>query len=81
MIKNRYYFIKYCLPLCKNFGEKASYLKLGFTFPLPMELIKEFSNNVETLYIVEELEPFMEEQIKAAGIKCIGKELILTIMN
>ncbi len=58
------------------FGEKASYLKLGFTFPLPMELIKEFSNNVETLYIVEELEPFMEEQIKAAGIKCIGKELI-----
>jgi len=58
------------------FGDNASYLKLGFTYPLPMALIKEFSENVETLYVVEELEPFMEEQIKAAGIKCIGKELI-----
>ncbi|NLN48171.1 MAG: indolepyruvate ferredoxin oxidoreductase subunit alpha [Clostridiales bacterium] len=58
------------------FGNDASYLKLGFTFPLPMDLIREFSENVETLYIVEEVEPFMEEQIKAAGIKCIGKDLI-----
>lgn len=58
------------------FGNNASYLKLGFSFPLPMDLIREFSENVETLYIVEEVEPFMEEQIKAAGIKCIGKELI-----
>ncbi len=58
------------------FGNNASYLKLGFTFPLPMDLIKEFSENVETLYVIEEVEPFMEEQIKAAGIKCIGKELI-----
>ena len=58
------------------FGNNASYLKLGFTFPLPMDLIREFSENVETLYVVEEVEPFMEEQIKAAGIKCIGKELI-----
>nr|WP_303740803.1 indolepyruvate ferredoxin oxidoreductase subunit alpha [Lutispora saccharofermentans] len=58
------------------FGDNASYLKLGFTYPLPMALIREFSENVETLYVVEELEPFMEEQIKAAGIKCIGKELI-----
>ncbi len=58
------------------FGEDASYLKLGFTFPLPMDLIKEFAANVETLYIIEELEPFMEEQIKAAGIKCMGKEKI-----
>lgn len=61
------------------FGDNASYLKLGFTFPLPMDLIKEFSQNVETLYVIEELEPFMEEQIKAAGIKCIGKELIPNI--
>ncbi len=58
------------------FGKSASYLKLGFTFPLPMEKIKKFAEEVETLYVIEELEPFMEEQIKAAGIKCIGKELI-----
>ncbi|WP_372994976.1 indolepyruvate ferredoxin oxidoreductase subunit alpha [Lutispora sp.] len=58
------------------FGEDASYLKIGFTYPLPMNLIKEFSQNVEELYVIEELEPYMEEQIKAAGIKCTGKELI-----
>ena len=58
------------------FGDQASYLKLGFTFPLPMDLIRDFASKFETVYIIEELEPFMEEQIKAAGIKCIGKELI-----
>lgn len=58
------------------FGDSVSYLKLGFTYPLPMKLIKEFSENVEELYVIEELEPFMEEQIKAAGIKCTGKEII-----
>ncbi len=61
------------------FGDKASYLKLGFTYPLPMDLIREFASKVDTLYVIEELEPFMEEQIKAAGIKCIGKELIPNI--
>lgn len=58
------------------FGDSASYLKLGFTFPLPMEKIRKFAEEVGTLYVVEELEPFMEEQIKAAGIDCVGKEKI-----
>ncbi len=58
------------------FGESASYLKIGFTFPLPIEKIRKFASQVETLYVIEELEPFMEEQIKAAGISCIGKEKI-----
>ena len=58
------------------FPADTSFLKLGMTFPLPMALIREFSKKVETLYIVEELEPFMEEQIKAAGIKCFGKDKI-----
>lgn len=61
------------------FPEGTSFLKLGFTYPLPMNLIKDFASKVETLYVIEELEPFMEEQIKAAGIKCIGKELIPNI--
>ena len=61
------------------FPEDTSFLKLGFTYPLPMNLIKDFASKVETLYVIEELEPFMEEQIKAAGIKCIGKELIPNI--
>jgi len=58
------------------FGTTASYLKIGFSFPLPMEKIKAFAQEVEILYVIEELEPFMEEQIKAAGIACIGKEKI-----
>ena len=57
------------------FPEDTSFLKLGLTNPLPMKLIREFASQVEKLYIVEELDPFMEEQIKAAGIDCVGKEL------
>ena len=58
------------------FGENASYLKLGFTNPLPMDKIRAFAGEVETLYVIEELDPYMEEQIKAAGISCVGKEKI-----
>ena len=58
------------------FGENASYLKLGFTYPLPMQKIRDFAAEVETLYVIEELDPFMETEIKAAGIACIGKEKI-----
>ena len=57
------------------FPEGTSFLKLGLTFPLPMDLIRDFASKVEKLYVIEELEPFMEDQIKAAGIPCVGKEL------
>ena len=57
------------------FPEDTSFLKLGLTWPLPMKLITEFSEKVEKLYIIEELEPFMETEIKAAGITCEGKNL------
>lgn len=53
----------------------ASVLKLGMVWPLPMNLIKEFASKVERLVVVEELDPFIETEIKAAGIKCEGKEL------
>ncbi len=58
------------------FPEDTSFLKLGLTNPLPMKLIREFAASVEKLYVIEELEGFMEEQIKAAGINCTGKELV-----
>lgn len=61
------------------FKDEVSYLKLGFTYPLPMKKIKEFADKVETLYIIEELEPFIEEQVKAAGIAVIGKDKIPNI--
>ena len=57
------------------FPEDTSFLKLGLTNPLPMKLIRQFASQVEKLYIIEELDEFMEEQIHAAGIKCVGKEL------
>lgn len=55
------------------FPEDTSFLKLGLTNPLPMKLIREFAAKVETLYVIEELDGFMEEQIRAAGIPCMGK--------
>lgn len=61
------------------FGDKVSYLKLGFTHPLPMKKIKDFAKEVETLYIIEELEPYIETVVRAAGIECIGKDKIPNI--
>lgn len=58
------------------FGDSVSYLKIGFSHPLPMEKMKAFAKEVETLYVIEELEPYMEEQLKAEGVACIGKEKI-----
>ncbi len=55
---------------------KASVLKLGMVHPLPRKLIEEFAAKVERLYIFEELEPVIEEQVKSWGIlKAVGKEL------
>lgn len=56
------------------FGDDASYLKLGLTHPLPNKLIEEFSKKVDTLYVIEENEPYIEEGVKLLGIPCIGKE-------
>lgn len=53
----------------------ASVLKLGIVNPLPKKLIEEFIANVETVYVFEELEPVIEEQIKSWGLKVKGKEL------
>lgn len=64
-----------CYQYIKEAFPDASILKLGLVYPLPKERLKAFSKAVEKLIIVEELEPFMEEQIKAIGIECKGKEL------
>lgn len=58
------------------FGDNASYLKLGFTFPLPMQKIRDFAAQVDELIVVEELDPIMETEIRAAGISCTGKDKI-----
>lgn len=57
------------------FKDDASYMKLGFTNPLPMEKIKEFASKVDKIYVIEENDPFIEEQLKANNIKCHGKDI------
>ena len=68
-----YQYVKEALP-------NASVLKLGIVQPLPKRLIEEFATKVDTLYVVEELEPLIEEQVKSWGIAAIGKE-ILTVQG
>ena len=63
-----YQYVKEALP-------NVSVLKLGMVNPLPKKLITEFASKVDTLYIIEELEPVIEEQVKSWGIKAIGKEI------
>ena len=52
-----------------------SYLKLGLVHPLPERMIREFASKVKKLYVVEELDPFIEDQIKAMGIEVTGKAI------
>lgn len=57
------------------FGEDASYLKVGFSNPLPDKLFKEFASKVDKIYVIEENDPIMETHIKALGIECHGKDV------
>ena len=63
-----YQYVKEALP-------NASVLKLGMVNPLPKKLIEDFASKVDKLYIVEELDPVIEEQVKSWGIKATGKEI------
>lgn len=55
-------------------GDRVSYLKLGCVNPLPIELIKNFAANCDKVYVLEELDPFIEEHCKQIGIDIIGKD-------
>jgi len=63
-----YQYLKELLP-------EASFLKLGLTYPLAGALIRHFADQVEEVLVIEELEPFLEEQISAMGIPVKGSEL------
>lgn len=62
-----YQYVKEVMP-------DADVLKIGLVHPLPKQMIRDFAANYETLYVVEELDPFIEDQIKAMGISVIGKD-------
>ena len=55
---------------------RASFLRLGLTNPLPLDLVREFAGQVDRLCVVEELEPFMEEQLRTMGLEVSGKDLL-----
>ncbi|TKJ40058.1 indolepyruvate ferredoxin oxidoreductase subunit alpha [candidate division LCP-89 bacterium B3_LCP] len=53
---------------------EASFFKLGFSYPMPLKKIAGFTDKVEKLIVVEELEPFIEDALKNVGIPCEGKK-------
>ena len=57
------------------FGDSVNILKIGMPNPLPERLIRDFAAKVKKLYVIEELDPVSETQVRAMGIEAVGKEL------
>jgi indolepyruvate ferredoxin oxidoreductase alpha subunit len=60
---------------------QASFLKLGMSHPLPRGLIEQFRASVEKLYVVEELDPFLEEAIRLCGVRVDGGKEALGLLG
>lgn len=58
------------------FGDSVSVLKLGIANPLPEKLIKDFAAKVDKLFVVEELDPIIENHVKMLGLSVTGKDLL-----
>jgi indolepyruvate ferredoxin oxidoreductase alpha subunit len=58
------------------FGDSATYLKLGFTNPLPDSLLADFYKLVDKVYIIEENDPYIQHWVERLGYQCIGKPVI-----
>ncbi len=56
-------------------GDSASILKIGMPNPLPVKLIRDFAAKVKKLYVIEELDPIIENHVRALGLEVTGKEL------
>lgn len=56
-------------------GNKASYLKLGIVNPMPVQIIRDFADKCDKVYVIEELDDIIETHCKKIGIQVIGKEL------
>jgi len=65
--------------MCYNYAKAKmpdySYLKLGMVYPLPKGLIRQFAAQVKKVVVIEELDPFIEQEVRALGIAVMGKEL------
>ena len=65
-----------CYQYVREAFPEASVLKLGFAYPLPERMARDFASHFRRLYVVEELEPFLEEALKALGLDVMGKARI-----
>jgi indolepyruvate ferredoxin oxidoreductase alpha subunit len=54
----------------------ASFLKLITTYPIPVNLVRRFAKEVEKVIVVEELDPYLEEELRCLGIPVTGKDFI-----
>ena len=70
----------YVREVVKEMGLKLPVLKIGFFYPLPKKKIKNFIKELDKVLIVEELEPFLEKEVKILAkdskTKVTGKELL-----
>lgn len=69
-----YQYVKEALP-------EASVFKMGLINPMPLKDIADFASKVKKLYVIEEGNPFFEEQIRAAGIAVHGGKELFTIQG
>ena len=55
-------------------GDRVNYLKLGMVYPMNAELIREFAKGLDKVFVIEELDPFIENFCRSAGVDVVGKE-------
>ena len=67
-----YQYVKEAFP-------EASVLKLGISYPLSSKMLRDFAGKVGKVFVVEELDPFWETEIRAMGIECNGKDVFSEI--
>ena len=60
-------------------GDSVNILKIGMPNPLPEKAIRDFASKVKKLYVIEELDPIIENHVRALGIEVTGKELFSAI--
>ncbi len=54
---------------------QASFLRLGMVYPIPPRLVREFAAGVRRVIVIEELDPFLEDQVRLLGVPAEGKTI------
>ena len=70
-----------CYQYVKEAMPDVSILKMGLINPIPKKLIEDFASKVDKLYVIEEGNPYFEEQIRAMGVELTGGKDLFTIQG